>query len=60
MRSMNRSEKMQLFGWLLFLISAFLSLAAGIESGSFSAIGASVIFLVACMLFIIPLVSGSD
>jgi hypothetical protein len=48
--------KFQLWGWILFLVCAGFFIASSIRSGDMLSLIGSVIFLVACVVFIIPLV----
>ena len=48
----------QLIGWTLFLICAVLFTLAGISAGDALTIAASVIFLLACLVFMIPLIKA--
>ena len=52
----KRNQKFQLWGWILFIICAGFFMASGIVNGdTFSLIG-SIVFLIACVVFIIPLI----
>jgi hypothetical protein len=44
-----------IIGWTLFVVSACLFLASSLRSGDLLAAGGSVFFLVACIVFLIPL-----
>jgi len=48
--------KLQLFGWILFILCALLFLASSIHNQDLIAIFASLVFLVACFVFMIPLI----
>lgn len=39
-------------GWILFLVSAVLFALAGVRSGDWLVVGGSVVFGVACLLFL--------
>ena len=52
----NRERKFHLWGWVLFLVCAGFFIASAIGSGNMLGLTGSVIFLVACIVFIIPLV----
>jgi len=56
-KSRNRERKFHLWGWILFLVCAGFFIASNIESGSILGLVGSVIFLLACVVFIIPLVT---
>lgn len=49
-------RRLKLWGWILFLICALLFTAAGIRDGDVLITVASVIFAVACVLFLVPFV----
>ena len=53
----NREKKLNLWGWILFVVCAGFFIASAVESGSTLGIIGSIIFLVACLVFIAPLVS---
>ena len=50
---------MNFFGWILFTFSALLFTWSSLESGDPKAISASLLFLVACPIFMIPLLANS-
>ena len=53
----QRTVKFEFWGWILFVICAVFFIVSGIKNrDAFSLIG-SIIFLVACLVFIIPLVT---
>lgn len=54
----GRERKFQLWGWILFMVCAFFFIAQSIVDGSVFGLVASIIFLAACVVFIIPLVRG--
>jgi len=60
----NRERNFQLWGWILFIVCAGFFIASGVAGGDILGIVGSIIFLVACVVFIIPLVMkgkrGSD
>lgn len=51
----NRSQKFQLWGWILFIICAGFFMASSIHNQDMLGLVASLIFLIACVVFIIPL-----
>jgi F0F1-type ATP synthase assembly protein I len=54
----NRTEKrLQLSGWVLFIISALFFTISTIQSGDVMGILGSLFFLVACFVFVIPLLN---
>ena len=52
----SRDKKFHLSGWILFLVCAGFFIASNIEVGNPLGLTGSIIFLVACVAFIIPLV----
>lgn len=52
---MRRSD---LWGWILFLLCAVAFTAAGLRDGDLLITAGSVLFLVACLLFLLPYVRG--
>ena len=55
MSSGSNNDRLQRYGWSLFIVCGFFFIAAGIMARSPLTIAASVIFLVGCVLFLIPL-----
>ena len=53
----HREKTFHLWGWMLFVVCAGFFIASAAESGSTLGIIGSIIFLVACLVFIAPLVS---
>lgn len=47
-----------LIGWVLFIVCAVLYLAAGLRTGDVLTIVGSVVFLVACFVFLVPVIRG--
>lgn len=54
----KREKKYNLWGWVLFVICAFFFIASAVASGDMLYLVGSIIFLAACVVFIIPLVTG--
>jgi hypothetical protein len=48
----------QLYGWLLFIVCALLFIASSIRNWQPLIFAGSIIFLFACILFVIPLVDS--
>jgi Na+/proline symporter len=46
----------QLLGWILFIICAIFYIASGLKNHDILTFIGSVIFLIACIVFLIPLV----
>lgn len=57
---MTRDEKYQLFGWILFILCAGFYTISSLESGSISSLLGSITFLIACFVFMIPLLWKGD
>ena len=47
-------QRLDLWGWILFLLCALLFAAAGLRDGDVLITVGSVLFLVACVLFLVP------
>jgi len=47
-------------GWVLFIVCALFFIGASIDAGDAVMGAGSVIFLVACIVFLIPLVRGGN
>ena len=52
----NKDLKAQLWGWVLFAICAVLYTLSGVRAQDILTIAASIIFLLGCVVFMIPLV----
>ena len=52
----NREAKFHLWGWILFLLCAGFFIASSLLSHNILSFFGSIIFLIACVIFIIPLV----
>ena len=53
----QRERNFQLTGWLLFLICAVFFIASAVRNGDRLYLVGSVVFFVACIAFLIPLVT---
>ena len=51
----KRELKYQLWGWILFIVCAVIFIASSIRMGDPLMLVGSLFFLVACFLFLIPL-----
>jgi hypothetical protein len=51
----EKERKFNLYGWLLFVVCSFFFIADSIIAGSVTGIIGSIIFLLACVVFLIPL-----
>lgn len=51
----GRDMRFQLWGWLLFVVSAGFFVVSGARSGDPAALWGSLLFLAGCIVFLIPL-----
>ena len=51
----SRQDRFQLAGWALFLLCALLFVASGIKNRDLLTFIGSLVFLVACVVFLVPL-----
>ena len=49
-----RSETFNLIGWILFILSASSFIISSLKSGDMWGLAGSVIFFIACFVFLIP------
>jgi predicted membrane channel-forming protein YqfA (hemolysin III family) len=52
----KRERKFHLCGWILFLVCAGFFIASSVEDNNTLSLVGSIIFLFACVVFLIPLV----
>ncbi len=52
----TRTHAFQLLGWVLFVACAGCYIAANIRSGDRLSLAGSILFLLACMVFLAPLI----
>ena len=52
---MNPDDRPQLWGWVLFLLSAVAFTAMGVRDGDALLVVGSLLFLVACVVFVVDL-----
>lgn len=50
----QRESKFQLAGWVLFLLCSIFFIISSIVSGSIWGLAASIVFLLGCVVFLIP------
>jgi hypothetical protein len=48
------ARKLQIFGWVLFILSACGFIASSLRSGDVLGLIGGVLFLLACVVFLIP------
>ncbi len=53
----GREAKFHLWGWLLFLVCAGFFIASNVLTGDLLGLAGSIIFLIACVIFLIPLLA---
>lgn len=57
-RKQERESRFQIFGWVLFLVcSVFFIVSSAVAGSPWGLIG-SVLFLLGCVVFLIPYLSG--
>ncbi len=49
------TRRVQIIGWILFILSALAFIASCVRSGDILGLAGSVLFLVACFIFLVPL-----
>lgn len=54
-----REVRYQLWGWILFIVCALFFIAASIINHDLFALSGSILFLIACVVFLIPVVQKS-
>lgn len=57
-KEIELNVKYQLIGWILFIICAIFFAASGLKNHDILTFIASVIFLIACIVFLIPLLKS--
>ena len=53
-------HRLQLWGWILFIFSALFFIASSIRAGDPLSLLGGLLFLVACFVFLVPLVAELD
>lgn len=51
-RDRRRDEDLELWGWILFVVSALFFIVAGIRSGDTVALLGGLFFFIACVIFL--------
>jgi hypothetical protein len=54
----NEELTTQLWGWVLFILCAILFILSGIRAGDILTTAGSIVFLIACMVFLMPVVKA--
>lgn len=57
--TLSQDALYQLWGWILFIICAVFFITSGLVNKDMFTLVGSVIFLIACIVFIIPLVNAN-
>lgn len=55
--SIEKQKKFEYIGWVIFVFSALMYIASGLKSGDLLGISGGLLFLVACIFFLVPLIS---
>ncbi len=53
-------RKIHIFGWLVFILSAFAYIASSWRSGDALGLAGSLLFLLACLVFLVPYFLGKE
>jgi Na+/proline symporter len=53
----SASSRYEILGWLLFIFSAIFFISSSIRAGDWLSLTGGVLFLIACFVFMIPLLS---
>jgi len=53
----SRKRKFQLIGWILFILCAVFFISSSIKYDDILMLVGSIVFLIACVVFIIPLLT---
>jgi 4-amino-4-deoxy-L-arabinose transferase-like glycosyltransferase len=56
----SKEQRLHLAGWGLFIICAIFFIASSVASGDRLGLAASLVFLLACIFFIIPLLEKPE
>lgn len=56
----SRETRFQICGWLLFIVCAVLFLASATRNHDVPYMAGSAVFLIACIVFLIPLLTRSE
>ena len=54
-KSANRERRAHLAGWVLFIVCALFFMAAALKNHDMLTLIGSLIFLIACVVFLVPL-----
>lgn len=58
--TMGQSNKLQLWGWLLFVLSAVFFIASSVRSGDLLGLAGALLFFVACFVFLVPFLKAKS
>jgi Ca2+/Na+ antiporter len=59
-KKLSRDIRFQLCGWILFIASAIFFIASSYRAGDMLSLTGGLLFLAACIVFIIPLLSRPE
>lgn len=59
-RRITREVRFHVLGWLLFVVCALIFIAAGLRDGDILILTGSIVFLLACFAFLVPLLFPGD
>jgi hypothetical protein len=59
-KGIQKEKKFQLWGWTIFLLSAMFFIGASLKTGDVLGLLGGLFFLLACLVFMIPLVTGKS
>lgn len=57
-RNVEKERKLHVLGWALFIVCALFFLASGIRNNDHLTLIGSLVFLIACIVFLVPLIGG--
>ena len=55
-RKLERERRFQLFGWMIFVVCSILFIVSGVATGSPWGVAGSIVFLMGCVIFLIPFI----
>ncbi len=56
----RRERRFNLWGWLLFVVCAAFFIASAVISGDMLYLIGSIVFLIACLLFLFPMIKTEE
>lgn len=58
-KEVSKHYRFQLAGWILFIFSALFFIATSVRAGDMLGLTGGLFFLLACLVFLIPLISSN-